>query len=108
MAGSVQVAADRYDALDYNQDLVDQWDEPIAAVGGSSWREMQRGMGVAGMDFDAYIRSEIGEFGITSNSILVNYGGDLENEENAAYWESIGLKLEAHDIEDVNDSYFAD
>ena len=35
LAGSVQVAADRYDALDYNQDLVDQWDEPIAAVGGS-------------------------------------------------------------------------
>ena len=105
LAGSVQVAADRYDAFDYNQDLVDQWDEPIAAVGGSSWREMQRGMGVAGMDFDAYIRSEIGEFGITSNSILVNYGGDLENEENIAYWESIGLKLEAHDIEDVNEMW---
>lgn len=105
LKGSVQVAADRYDDYDYNQELVDQWDVPIENVGGTTWRGMQRSMGVSGMDFDAYIRSEIGEFGITSNSMLVKYGSDLESEENIAYWESIGMKHEAHDIENVNEQW---
>ena len=105
LSGATAIAEDRYDEYEFDQTLVDQWDDPIANVGGSTWREMQRPQSASGMDFDAYIRSEIGYFGLISNSMLVNYGSDLENPENISYWESVGMKHEAHDIEDVNEDW---
>ena len=57
-------------------------------------------MGVSMMDFEAYTKSEIGEFAWNTFVPYISYGDDITNEENIAYWESVGMKYEYHDEDD--------
>ena len=87
-----------YDDYEYKGEYL--WYEPQESMGGATMADALASMGVSMMDFEAYTKSEIGEFAWNTFVPYISYGDDITNEENIAYWESVGMKYEYHDEDD--------
>ncbi|MBQ9611971.1 MAG: hypothetical protein IJV14_05210 [Lachnospiraceae bacterium] len=87
-----------YDDYEYQGDYL--WYEPQESLGGAAMADVMASMGVTMMDFEAYTKSEIGEYAWNSFVPYMEYGDDITNEDNIAYWASLGMKYEFHDEDD--------
>lgn len=86
------------ETADYTYDRIGEWDVENPMFGGTM-RAVMATMGTEGMDFDAFVNSELGEFSVASFDLAAI--GDITSEDVAAYWAELGMVHEAHDADDA-------
>ena len=87
------------EAEGYTYEGIEQWDAENPALG-TTMRTIMSSMGTEGMDFDAFIHSEMGEFAMHSMDIAAL--GAIDSPEVAEYWNDLGMTHEAHDAADAD------
>lgn len=93
------VAEETAEAAGYTYDRIGEWDVDNPAFGGTM-RAVMATMGTEGMDFDAFVASELGEFALESFDLMA--AGDIASDDLVAYWADYGMVHEAHDADDAD------